>query len=254
MARAERGAVRFLEALVGGAEGRSDYDGAFITTGKQPVQLSEAEVRKLASAGLLRIDSAGLCRVTEEARNWLLRRQQEFDGFSRQHRLRARDRDGTERNLAESPLGRLAAVRQGESPFLAPHQVEAGERVRQLVERALLRPRTTMSYAPRTGGSRPAESADLSDLALDARRKLDEVSRVLPRDCAGVVLDVCGLLKGLQEVEQERGWPRRSAKLVLRIGLEQLAQHFGMATEARGPEHGRQRVWVGPEGRPRGVY
>jgi hypothetical protein len=170
------------------------------------------------------------------------------------HRLLAHDRDGRVRNLAESPLGRLAAARQGEPPFLAPHQLAAGERVRQLVERGRLRTRTTMNYEPRTGGNRAGQGADLPDLALDARRMLDEIARVLPRECAGVVLDVCGLLKGLQEVEQERGWPRRSAKLVLRIGLEQLAQHFGMASEARGPERGRQRVWVGPAGRPRGVY
>ena len=104
----------------------------------------------------------------------------------------------------------------------------------------------------RRGGSFAAEIDRV--LALDARRMLDDMSRRLPADCAGVVLDVCGLLKGLQEVELERGWPRRSAKLVLRIGLEQLAQHYGMAGEAHGPEHGRQCTWIGPEGRPRGLY
>jgi hypothetical protein len=246
--------IRFIEAVMEGAEARPDGAGGLTTVGKQSVGLPEADVRKLASAGVLMIDSTGLCRVTEEARHWLLRRRQKIDGFALQHRLPARDRDGTERNLAESPLTRLAAGRKGEPPFLAPHQVEAGERVRKLVERGRLRPSTTMSYAPRIGGGRAGQGADLSDLALDARRMLDDISRILPRDCAGIVLDVCGLLKGLQEVEQERGWPRRSAKLVLRIGLEQLAQHFGMATEARGPERGRQRVWLGPEGRPRGLY
>ena len=66
-----------------------------------------------------------------------------------------------------------------------------------------------------------------------------EIHRDLPADCAGVVIDVCGWLKGLQEVERERGWPRRSAKLVLRIGLEQLAQHFGLGPYAVGKTRGR---------------
>lgn len=253
MARAERVTARFIAALAEGAVASRDGSGGFATLGKEPVRLAEAEVRRLVSSGLLLLDGGG-CRATAEARSWLLRRRATTDGFATQHRLPARGRDGTARNLAESPLGRLAAPRQGEPPFLASHQLAAGERVRQLVERARLRPRTTMSYAPRTGGGRLGRGAELSDLAVDARRMLDDVARLLPADCAGVVLDVCGLLKGLQEVEQERGWPRRSAKLVLRIGLEQLAQHFGMASEARGPDRGPQRAWVDPAGRPRGVY
>ncbi len=50
--------------------------------------------------------------------------------------------DGVVRDLSESPLARLAA---GAEPFLAPHQVDAGEQVRRLFERANLRQRVTMS-------------------------------------------------------------------------------------------------------------
>jgi hypothetical protein len=59
------------------------------------------------------------------------------------------------------------------------------------------------------------------------------------------VFDVCGLLKGLQTVESERGWPRRSAKMVLRIGLEQLATHWGLSAEARGRETASIDGWLG---------
>ena len=48
-------------------------------------------------------------------------------------------------------------------------------------------------------------AGEITDLAADARRSVAEIHRVLPRDCAGVVMDVCGLLKGLQDVERERG-------------------------------------------------
>lgn len=139
-------------------------------------------------------------------------------------------------DLAESPLARLAAAGPGGTPpFLAPHQVEAGERLRRLVERAHLAPRLTMSYDPaRAAGGGASSSGDISDLAADARYALAAIYRALPRDCADVVVDVCGLLKGLQQVEGERGWPRRSAKLVLRIGLDQLARHFGLEESATG--------------------
>ena len=79
---------------------------------------------------------------------------------------------------------------------------------------------------------------------MDARRKLDEIAALLPPDCRGVVFDVCGLLKGLQVVETERGWPRRSAKMVLRIGLEQLAAHWGLSSVATGRDTGRMDGWL----------
>jgi hypothetical protein len=108
-----------------------------------------------------------------------------------------------------------------------------------------------MSYSSdRAGGEGVGHATDLSDMAADARRILAAIHEALPRDCAGVVLDVCGLSKGLQTIEAERGWPRRSAKLVLRIGLEQLARYFGLTAEATGAENRRPRRWLGDGARP----
>jgi hypothetical protein len=159
--------------------------------------------------------------------------------------------DGGALNLAESPLARLASASGEEPAFLAPHQVEAGERVRRLVERAGLQPRLTMSWsAAHVAGGGGRVPGDIADLAADARKTLAGLMRALPPDCADVVLDVCGLLKGLQQVESERGWPRRSAKLVLRIGLDQAARHFGLGAEAvGGPSRGRH-AWLGEDARP----
>ena len=81
-------------------------------------------------------------------------------------------------------------------------------------------------------------------MAADARKALADLYRQLPRDCADVVLDVCGFGKGLQQVEAERGWPRRSAKLVLRIGLDRLAELYGLGEAAVGAESRRRRAWM----------
>ena len=117
--------------------------------------------------------------------------------------------------------------------------------MRRLVERARLNPRLTMNYsADQVAGGRGASHAgDMSDMAADARKALARIHEALPRDCAEVVLDVCGLEKGLQQVESERGWPRRSAKLVLRIGLDRLAEVWGMGAVAVGRD-GRSRAWM----------
>jgi hypothetical protein len=213
--------------------------------------LPAAEVEALAGLGVLVVDAAG-CRCAAGARTWLRRQvlRAGSDSLPQESTDGARPVTAASLGLAESPLARLAAANGAEPPFLAPHQVEAGERVRRLVERARLTARVTMSYDPaRTPGSRGA-AGDISDMAADARRRLASLMRALPRDCADVVLDVCGLEKGLQAIEAERGWPRRSAKLVLRIGLDQLARHFGLDAEASGRERGPLRGWMEADARP----
>lgn len=147
----------------------------------------------------------------------------------------------------DDALARLAAGRPGGEPaFLAPHHLAAADRFEQLVRRAQLAPRVTMSYNPaRVGGARSANGVETaSEGSADARLKLSRLAGTLPADCWGVVFDVCGLGKGLQLVETERRWPRRSAKLVLRIGLEQLAQHFGLSAYAAGADRVAARAWL----------
>lgn len=255
MRRATRD-LRFVRALVGGGIAQVEGDAFVIDAGPGTgaggrTTLSVEDMRTLASAGVVECDG-GRCWATPDARSWLRRQLLEEDAFAGQHRLEKVQNDGVRLNLAESPLARLAHGTNGEPPFLERHQVEAGEKVRRLTERARLQPRVTMNYsaahtAGRKGG---AQAVEISDMAAEARRTLAEIPRVLPRDCADVVLDVCGLLKGLQVVETERGWPRRSAKLVLRIGLEQLAQHFGLAPQAVGVETRRPRRWLDEGARP----
>ena len=79
--------------------------------------------------------------------------------------------------------------------------------------------------------------------AMSARQRLNQLALALPADCWGVLFDVCGLGKGLQTVETERRWPRRSAKLVLRIGLNQLAAHWGLEHQAQGRDESAMRGW-----------
>lgn len=119
----------------------------------------------------------------------------------------------------------------GTDPFLQPFHLEAGRRLERLVQRACLAPRLTMTYEAgavvgRGGGN---AAGDLTDSAADARGRLNRLAARLPEDCWGAVFDICGLGLGLQDVENRRQWPRRSAKLVLRIGLDCLAQEFGLA-------------------------
>jgi hypothetical protein len=134
---------------------------------------------------------------------------------------------------------------QGESTYLLPHHAEAARRLTRLLHRARLRQRVTMSYDPgRIDGRSANAQADMTDDAADARARLTRLASSLADECWGVMVDVCLYDKGLQLLEQERGWPRRSAKLVLRIALDQLAMTWGLRPEARGPDKARQRTWL----------
>lgn len=247
----EREQFRFMKLLVSG-ETASLQGREFIvksTAGRSG--LPEKTVQALAARGLVTI-AAMNCRAKPEARSWLKRRIADRDHYAAQHRTLVAGADDSTLNLNESPLAKLAHSTNGRAAFLDPHHLLAGERIRSLFERAHLIQRTTMSYDPSRlpGASAGPRWGSVSDMVIDARKSLAQIESALPADCAGVVLDVCGNLKGLQQVETERRWPRRSAKLVLRIGLEQTASHFGLSPVASGEATRRDHNWLGEGARP----
>lgn len=143
-------------------------------------------------------------------------------------------------NPAESPLALLARRRGRDGrPFLLPEEVEAGERLRSDCEKARLRPRLGANWDAGAASLRRSGSGggleDLAAAALDARRRVGAALDAAGPDLSGLLLDVCCFLKGLEQVELERQWPRRSAKVVLKTGLSLLARHYGIL-----PPHGHR--------------
>jgi hypothetical protein len=56
-----------------------------------------------------------------------------------------------------------------------------------------------------------------------------------------MLLDICCYLTGLEAAERAKGWPQRSAKIVLQIALDRLAEHYGLAVRA--PSRVKMRAW-----------
>jgi hypothetical protein len=159
-------------------------------------------------------------------------------------------------NDSESPLAWLARHkgRDGRA-MISPTQFIAGEKLRADFTRGQLAPRVTSDWsAPGSGRSRSPRGgpAEMTDLALASRQRVRLAMNACGPEFSGLLMDVCCFLRGLEEVERERGWPLRSAKIVLQLGLDRLARHYGLAREATGPANAYVRTWLAADAAFRG--
>lgn len=149
----------------------------------------------------------------------------------------------------ESPLAWLARRRGRDGrAMVAPHQLLAGERLRADFTRAHMMPRTTsdwsgsMSSGRRGGGGNGGNNN--TDAMIASRQRVNQALDAVGPEFSGVLLDLCCFLKGLEDLERDRGWPARSAKVVLQLGLDRLARHYGYMAQAKGRGDAPIRTWL----------
>jgi hypothetical protein len=92
------------------------------------------------------------------------------------------------------------------------------------------------------GGSERA--GVFTETMIAARQNVQQALNAVGPEFAGLLLDICCFLKGLEDVERERAWPARSGKVVLQLALARLARHYGYSAQARGPARTRVRTWL----------
>lgn len=138
-------------------------------------------------------------------------------------------------NDSESPLAWLAR-RKGRDgrAMIAPEQFIAGERLRADFTRAQMTPRVTSSWSGIGRAKGAAGGGEMTDLIVASRQRVRLTLEACGPEFSGLLLDVCCFLRGLEDVERERGWPPRSAKVVLQLALDRLARHYGLRADARG--------------------
>jgi hypothetical protein len=148
---------------------------------------------------------------------------------------------------SESPLAWLAR-RKGRDgrAMIAPYQLQAGERLRADFTRAHLMPRTTSNWSnPSSSDRRSGNSAAaFTDAMIAARQQVHLALDGVGPEFSGLLIDICCFLKGLEDIERERAWPARSAKIVLQLALDRLARHYGYGGEARGRSQAPIRTWL----------
>jgi len=180
----------------------------------------------------------------------------DIDAFRGQHHHLAERQIATELGRlsvtvdeAESPLAWLARRRGRDGrALIEPQQLLAGERLRADFTRANLMPRTTSNWASPISSDRRGSGGDragaFTETMIAARQRVRQALDAVGPEFAGLLIDVCCFLKGLEDIERERTWPARSAKVVLQLALERLARHYGYTAEAKGRANASIRTWL----------
>lgn len=173
--------------------------------------------------------------------------------FARQHQEEAErvlvEPEGRRKvrvNAGETPLGWLAKRKDPDGkPFLSPSEVAAGERLREDFEMAQMGPRIAQDWrrflAPVQGGG-PSDGGVASG-PQGARDRLSKALTALGTGLDDAALRACCFLEGLEATERRMGWSARSGKVVLKIALGRLSDHYGFS--AAKPEGVRRRA-AGP--------
>ncbi len=137
-------------------------------------------------------------------------------------------------NGNESPLAWLRRRKDKDgTPMIDAAQFTAGEKLRADYTYGQLMASVTSRWSPigatHSGGrSAPGAGAELRDNVLAARERVHLALAAVGPELASILIDVCCHLKGLEDAERTRGWPLRSAKVVLQLALSRLARHYGL--------------------------
>jgi Domain of unknown function (DUF6456) len=159
---------------------------------------------------------------------------------------------------AQTPRADLRPVvaRAARRPTSMPsHQMEAAERIADDFQTGQMVPRVTSNWdraalgAIADGGRNPSgRGVEISERISGAQERVRRALADAGPEFADVLIDLCCLETGVETFETKRGWPRRSAKLVLSLALERLARHYGII--GQGPRHGRTQRWGSRDYRP----
>ncbi len=201
-------------------------------------KLSAQEVKTLLSAGVLAALDEKNAFVLTEAGRARARREAAAppESYLAQHRpietRNAIDEAGALIQVrghdAHAGLKRLSALRGADGrPWLAAEEQAAAQRLRadwEAGQIGLVRG-ADWSAPPRSQNTRGPGSAAENAMAAgcDARARVERSLGALAPALRRVVERVCLQEEGLEALERSEGWPARSGKIALKLGLAQLA-------------------------------
>jgi len=245
-----REARRVLRKLASGKRLVACDGARFAVTGtgamRNAMKVERRAVEAFAARDWLEGSADSGFALSDVGLGWLKRAEcEEASPFAAQHRITVRrrvlDRQGIEReveiNEAESPIGWLR-----HRGMIDAMQFEAGERLRRDFTLARLAPRLGIDLEAPVVLSSSRSPAEFSDMVLAAKQRFALAMKAVGPGLSDILFGVCCHLTRLEGIERELGWPQRSAKVVLQIALDRLAEHYGLGITA--PPRAKMRSWT----------
>jgi Domain of unknown function (DUF6456) len=190
-------------------------------------------VAAFAAEGWIAPDGPGRYVLAAPGEAFLLRHFGGDDNFAAQHRLMQDKQIGAgalaravKINAAESPLARLKF-----RALVDDTQFAAGEKLRGDFTIGQLMPRMGVDLSRVVIGGGGQEH--VSDIALAARQRFNKALAAVGPGLSDLLFDVCCHLTALENAETRRGWAKRSGRVVLKIALDRLAEHYGLNVTAQ---------------------
>lgn len=222
---AERGVLRRLAAggtLVEDTARGGWRVGAHRCTYRSVDLLLRCDLIEKAGAGY-RISGPGMAHVQRLAAPDAPNRLIESTAELPRHRGAAM-RGARQANRAEEPLAWLLA-----RGHVSERQYAAGERLRGDFLMAGEAPQITMRWdaGPVTKGRKgPAEALSRTEAQMAAKRRLQGALEAAGGGLSDVLMRTVCLGEGLETAERAMGWPARSGKVVLCLGLDRVAGFY----------------------------
>ena len=224
---------------------RCQPDGSYAAMHQDRVcaRLSADEAKMACADGILVTHADQRLHCSQQAGLWLKRRSvnDTQDAFAAQHRdmhqVNLIDKEGrlftAHKNAAESPLAWLRRHSdKNKVPFLSAAEFAAAEQLRDDYNRSSLSQKLCANWQTpaRSGSAQGPRNAvlDAADNALAAKERFMNALAALGPGLDDLVFCLCIREIGLDAVEKARKWPKRTAKVVLKLALERLARHYGL--------------------------
>ncbi len=224
-------------------------------TGSEPAaSATRAAMAHALQNGWLELDKTGTRIVLAQAGQRVLRAARRKAAVQAGV-ARSADRPAVSVQEVEGPLAWLRKRRDRlGKPFMSEPQISAAERLASDFWRGGLSPRVTANWsaaapAARTRRGAPGVGVEMSDGILLARQRFVAALDAVGPELSRILVHVCCHEVGLEEIEEAAGWPPRTARVVLDLGLTQLARHYGLLAPER-QTSGRLRHWGEADYRP----
>ncbi len=200
---------------------------------KKAISIDAKCVRHWQRADLLE-DHGGKLVLSGLGRAWLRRQQAVSDPFMAQHQLRVEENHSdvpmVRRNVSISPLAWLRAHANDKRLGIDDIEFDAGELFARDFHIGEYSCKQTMHWQQPVifdGGAR-SDFGQAPVHVLDARRRLSEAMDCLGPGIGEIMLAICCYEQGLEACEKAFAIPRRSAKMILKLGLLRLTVFYGL--------------------------